>query len=298
MHRRALLRAAGLAAGAGLLAACSGGNDAPVFAASGSQPTLNVITASFETLTGSDRVVAFGVLDAQNHPVEPGQLQAYLRRAPREEGGEGEVVLGPVDPEHAPPEATGQGVFWFRTDLEEAGVFEVVAVDGDDWGASAIAVRDPADSPLPVPGDEAPSAPTATTANELGVFDICTNDPECGMHEMSLDEALAAGRPIVLLFATPQFCQTAVCGPAVATLESVRTARDHGDVVFIHSEIYATDPTGDLAGAELVPAVTAWGLQSEPFLFTIDADGRVVDRLDGPMPQAILEDLVDGLGTA
>ena len=43
--------------------------------------------------------------------------------------------------------------------------------------------------------------------------------------------------PIVLLFATPQFCQSRVCGPVVDVAEQVK--QEYGDkAAFIHMEIY------------------------------------------------------------
>ena len=45
----------------------------------------------------------------------------------------------------------------------------------------------------------------------------------------------------------------------------------------------------------LVPAVEAWGLPSEPWFFTIDGDGVISNRVDGPMPRPILEALLEDL---
>ena len=97
------------------------------------------------------------------------------------------------------------------------------------------------------------------------------------MHEVSLAQMLAEGRPVVLEFATPAYCQTAVCGPSVEVLDDVRTDRDWGDVVFIHVEIYRD------AGQTIAEPVEQWGLPSEPWLFAIGADGTIEDRMDGPL---------------
>jgi hypothetical protein len=109
------------------------------------------------------------------------------------------------------------------------------------------------------------------------------------MHDVSLDEALADGRPIMLMFATPAYCQTAVCGPAVDTLQEIADSRDWGDVAFIHAEIF-TD-----AGITVAEHVRAWELPSEPWLFSIDGDGEIVRRLDGPMIAQELQELAEEL---
>ena len=91
-----------------------------------------------------------------------------------------------------------------------------------------------------------------------------------------MDYADALGKePIVLLFATPQFCQSRVCGPVVDVAEQVK--QEYGDkAAFIHMEIYNdNDP-----GKGVRPQVRAFHLPSEPWLFAINRHGVVssVDR--------------------
>jgi hypothetical protein len=171
-----------------------------------------------------------------------------------------------------------RGLYVTRIDLPEAGVFSFVSVTDDGRaGAETVQVTDPHDGAVPGPGRQAISVATPTASAPLGVAAVCTQDPPCGMHEVSLDDALARRRPIALTFATPAYCMTAVCGPSVAVLDEVRRTGEFGDVVFIHVEVYAD------AGQTVAEAVRAWELPSEPWLFAIDRDGRVVDRVDGPL---------------
>ena len=166
--------------------------------------------------------------------------------------------------------------------------------DGDGPIAAAVQALDPANSQVAVPGDQAIPAPTPTVDDDLGVFSICTRDPQCGMHEMSLDDALQTGQPIGLMFATPQFCQTAVCGPGVSILEEVR--QDFPDVVFVHSEIFREEPQGaNVVATPVTEAVEAWTLPSEPWFFTIGSDGTIQDRVDGPLPAPILRSMLEAL---
>ena len=68
--------------------------------------------------------------------------------------------------------------------------------------------------------------------------------------------------PIVLLFATPQFCQSRVCGPVVDVAEQAK--HEFGDEArFIHMEIYNdNDPSKGVR-----PQVRAFHLPTEPWLF-------------------------------
>jgi hypothetical protein len=90
--------------------------------------------------------------------------------------------------------------------------------------------------------------------------------PRC----MTRDFAEVAGKePVVLVFATPQLCQSRVCGPVVDIAEQVKS--DHeGEAEFIHMEIYR-DNTIEKG---FRPQVKAFGLPAEPWLFAIDRRGK------------------------
>lgn len=283
MHRRALLRSAGAAAGAlvtgGLLAACGNGEEGstepPAGRASsetstGEEQTLTVISASFETLAGNDRRFAFGVASADNVPLRDADLDVRVRDL------DGNELAGPFPAEFA--DVGGPlGVYLTRIDVPDPGRVLLTVTDGDDVGEVAVNVVAPEDSLLPVPGGDAIVTATPTVDDPMGLSELCTADPDCGMHEVSLDEALAAGRPVMLVFATPAYCQTAVCGPAVENLDAVREDGDWGEVAFIHVEIFSDE------GTTTTDAVQAWDLPTEPWLFAIAGDGTIVDRIDAIM---------------
>jgi hypothetical protein len=83
-------------------------------------------------------------------------------------------------------------------------------------------------------------------------------------------------RPVVITFATPQLCQSRVCGPVVDIVEQVKATAPKA-VAFIHQEIY-NDNEIDKG---LRPAVVAWRLRSEPWTFVIDRTGRISARFEG-----------------
>ncbi|HUH07158.1 MAG TPA: hypothetical protein VML96_05045 [Egibacteraceae bacterium] len=243
------------------------------------QPQLSVQTGSFEMLAGDDKQVTFGVLDAEG-PIDGADVHVWLRDL------EGAVLAGPQEATFFDAaEIGGIGMYAARFDLPP-GRSELVAAVGDAFGASVLNVATPETSALLAPGDAAPPAPTPTVGDDLGYEAVCTQDPPCGMHEVSLDDALAAGRPAVVVFATPAYCQTAVCGPVVETVDQVRRDFDGGEAAWIHVEIYRD------AGRTLADAVQSWELPTEPWLFTVGADGIIVDRMDGPMLPDAVEELV------
>ena len=83
-------------------------------------------------------------------------------------------------------------------------------------------------------------------------------------------------KPVVFIVATPQLCQSRVCGPVVDVAEQVKS-ETKADVAFIHNEVYVdNNPNKGLR-----PQLAAYGLETEPWIFVIDKTGNVVQRFEG-----------------
>lgn len=139
-------------------------------------------------------------------------------------------------------------------------------------------------------GSPVPASENRTLATEPDISKLTSGtNPEPGLYQMTVAEALESGRPTVVTLATPAFCQTQICAPVVDSVEAVYN--DYKDQVnFIHLEIYKDFQ-------DLVPAdeVAEWGLASEPWTFVIDTDGIVVARYGGPVSPRELEEGLAGL---
>ena len=140
-----------------------------------------------------------------------------------------------------------------------------------------------------VPGAVAPKAPSPTTTDSLGVKPICTRDPMCPLHTQSLSTVIGAGRPVAALFATPARCQSQYCAPVLD--EFLDVIGDYGDqIVPVHIEIYQA-----ATGTALVPTLDAWHIESEPWLFGVDAAGTIQSRIDGAFGGTEMKALLDAL---
>ena len=107
----------------------------------------------------------------------------------------------------------------------------------------------------PVPGEQAPSAPTATVDDDLGLTSASAPSSRAVRDARAQPRRGPQHRaPRRAAVATPAFCQSVVCGPSVATVDGIRQQGDWGDTIFLHSEIYAEQPE-DLANATLTEAV-------------------------------------------
>lgn len=144
------------------------------------------------------------------------------------------------------------------------------------------------DDPVPGVGEAPPRIHTPTETDVAGdLSKIDTRVPHDDMHKVDFADVLGK-KPVVLLFATPQLCQSRVCGPVVDVEAQVQDEfRDKVD--FIHMEIYNDNEVNK--GAR--PQVTAFGLPSEPWLFAFNKQGKLAARLEGAFSVAELRAAVE-----
>jgi hypothetical protein len=138
-------------------------------------------------------------------------------------------------------------------------------------------VQIPATSDVPRPGQAMVPVDTPTTADPHGEL-VCTRQPPCPLHDVTLREALAGGTPVAFIIATPKYCQTAICGPVLDVLLS---AKDQFPTVkMVHAEVYPSDAAAQPATQETTEAVKAYNLSYEPVLFLAKPDGTIAQRID------------------
>lgn len=142
-------------------------------------------------------------------------------------------------------------------------------------------------------GEDAPRVPTPTLA-DTALEDLTTDSPpDEAFYELSLDQALSNGNKTVVVFATPAFCTSAACGPMMKHAKDAQTR--YPDVNWVHVEVYeGFNEQGFAPDTEhLAPAVVAYGLPSEPWIFVMDEDGVVVARFEGVLAPGELEAVLD-----
>jgi hypothetical protein len=141
---------------------------------------------------------------------------------------------------------------------------------------------------IPRPGERAPKIHTPTAADVGGdLSKITTRIPPDTQNKVDYAEVLGK-EPILLLFATPQFCQSRVCGPVVDVAEQAK--QEDGDkAAFIHMEIYNDNDPGN----GVRPQVRAFHLPSEPWLFAIDRHGVVRDSVEGAFGLKLMHEAVE-----
>ncbi len=129
---------------------------------------------------------------------------------------------------------------------------------------------------IPRVGQKAPVIQTPTAASVDGdLSKITTRVPPDTQNVVNYAKVLGK-EPIILLFATPKFCQSRACSPVVDVAQQVKQ-RYGGSAAFIHMEIYnENNPSKGVR-----PQVRAFNLPSVPWLFVIDRRGVIRSTIEG-----------------
>lgn len=295
---------------AALVAACGSGSasqappsTSPSSPSASAGPEILPILVNSEITKGPNRFL-FSLTDRQNKLVAAPDVKVHLLFYDVDTA-ENDVVfeedgrfLWAIEGE--------QGLYVASVEFPDAGRwgtrFEATFPDGQV--KTVRADYDVAESgSTPALGAKVPLVDTPTLDDVGGDVKRLSTDqePDARFYETSIADALAAGEPFVVAFATPAFCETRMCGPTLDTVKTV--ARDYPRVTFINVEPYKMAVTdGRLqpeldANGQLQPAdwTNAWGLRSEPYTFVIAADGTVVAKFEGVLGQDELRAALEAL---
>lgn len=307
-----------------LLAGCTSADEQPMSAPGAEQPdvSLAIAPASFDLATGTDRRLLLAVFTDRRERVAGGRITVRLAHLDDEPSGQ--VPLGPpVEATFLPipgldvpvpdggPAVVGSdvltGVYELAVDLDAPGFWGVsVSADLADVGvvegravftvlpepkAVAVGAAAPPTPNLIRADIEAGRAPASALDSRLRTAD--EPDRAAVLHQVRVDEAVAAGRPVVIAIATPVYCVSLVCGPLTDFLIDV-AGRFSDRADFVHVEVWQ-----DFEAQQLSPAAAAW-IQTdtggnEPWIFLVGADGTVLARWDNVLDVGELESALSAL---
>ena len=288
----------GLASLAVVIASCGSGNPSDNDASATSEevfpgrPQLVVANSPGSlTTSGQQRIMtalvggeANSFLGGDDHPIT---IRFELVRGEDDGGESGD---GATSAEWLTTNASDLGLYVSRFSFDAAGTWRLTASDGSRELASTqfeITVE----SAVPQPGDPAPLSvtPTAFTAAEIAEVSTDT-DPDPSFYELTVAEAVQNGRSTMIIFSTPAFCTTALCGPTMDFAKLAIEGQEDLDVVHVEPFDLELAPTGVL---EPIEAMSDFGVATEPWIFLVDADGVVTHSFEGIIGQRELEDALE-----
>ena len=239
------------------------------------------ILVSSELSVGKNRFLV-GLADAQNNLLAAPDMAVHL-------------AFYDLAADPSKPASRADGTFvWAVPNQRGLYTSDVTFSRAGDWGVELTAGKAGATpatvrvtfqvrqtSQTPAIGAPAPASDTPVLKPGVAISQISTDThPDPSFYQLSVKQALAAHKPFVLVFATPKFCTSQVCGPTLDNVKSI-APEFAGKVNFIHVEVYDLSDTSNL---KPVPAVTEWGLPSEPWVFVVDGNGKVFDKFEGVVP--------------
>jgi len=315
LFRRSLVALTGVAL---LASACTGSDEPPTPASTGtSASSLSMEVASSDLAVGAPQHFELGIFSSDGKGVKllsfgrlsfafsflgdgSGAPQPGPQATATYVGAFGTPQSGPAPAFTDPNEA--RGVYQADVQFDQAGTWQVdarVEVPGEGTQTLSAAFVVSETHSLPAPGDRAQRTENLTIDSKgvpRAAIDSRALDgapvPDPDLHRTTIADALSQHRPILVIFATPTFCVSIMCGPETDGLEEL--AKRYPDrAVFIHVEIWRNYQKSvvNKAAADWV-CCNAAGDLTEPWLFLIGPDGVIKDRW-GPLfdPDVIAKEL-------
>ena len=321
---RRLKPLAGLLAFLLVAAACSPGSPETATPAGPDGDQLAPQIASYDLAVGSQRFLV-GLLSQETELVGGGEVNfkfAYL--GTRTQQTSGEVVAEakasylPIPAEADGPEpdvpdkpsilsgAGGSGVYSTEATFDRAGFWGVVVeadVEGRGlWtGRATFEVLDT--HRFPWIGEDAPRSQnltmSSTDAPRSAIDSRAREDrevPDPELHQMTVADGIASGKPTLVVVSTPTYCVSRFCGPITDMVHGL--SKDYSNEAnFVHIEVWR-----DFENKEVNRAAAEWVLRDEsilePWVFLIDAEGKIAGRWDNVATKGELEPALKTLTTS
>ena len=172
-----------------------------------------------------------------------------------------------------------RGLYITRLAFPRSGAWGIELQARDDDGSlkTARLTVTVAETPQsPALGSPAPRSRNlvASDVRDLRLIDT-SQKPDPRLHQTRIADAIAQGKPQLIVFATPQFCTSRMCGPVVDIVRRLLPEYNKR-VAFTHQEIWQ-----DYASKKIFPTVEEWRLVTEPWTFVLDGKGIIQDKFEG-----------------
>ncbi|GAC1581676.1 MAG: hypothetical protein NVS3B18_15210 [Candidatus Dormibacteria bacterium] len=270
------------------LAACAGD------AAGGATPAqparvLMVSPQNSEYLVGIDRV-SLALFDGNRRPISGAKASVEVQAGPR--GGAG-METRPL--EDIGPQYGGIPIYVTTARFPKVGIYKFVVhaalSNGSRISGQAFVTVTTQARELPI-GHTVPALRQPIMGDPgVTIEKIDSGVPPDPWHTATIADGLAQHKPMVLYFGEPGFCKSRTCGPTVAVLQQLEQ-QVGASLLFEHIEDHY--PAGPDETSTVNPAFTAFGLQTDPWVFFVNSNGVVSDRFEGPVTVAELMSAAEG----
>ena len=180
-----------------------------------------------------------------------------------------------------------RGLYLTRVSFARPGHWGIEIQAREDHGSLATArfTVTVLDAPqTPAPGSPAPRSRNLIASDVKDLRQIDTSSPpDPRLHRVRIADAIAQRKPQLIVFATPQFCTSRMCGPVVDIVRQLFATYGRR-VAFTHQEIWE-----NFAEKKMFPTVEEWRLDTEPWIFVVDEQGIIRAKFEGLVTVTELE---------
>ena len=128
----------------------------------------------------------------------------------------------------------------------------------------------------PAVGFPAPRSRNLIASDVKDLRQIDTSQrPDPRLHQVRIADAIKQSKPQLIVFATPQFCTSRMCGPVVDIVRTLLPTYGKR-VAFTHQEVWQ-----EFADKKVFPTVEEWRLFTEPWIFVVDGQGIIRAKFEG-----------------
>ena len=241
---------------------------------------LNVQPQNSTLLVGVNRI-SIALLDGRATPVTAANVSVEIR-------GPSGASIGVRPLENIASVYGGIPVYVGIANFPSAGQYDYV-VTGTSSGGSPVSgnafVTVASTGPELAVGMRVPNmAQKVVTDPGVTLSMVDSGVPPDTWHDVTVAQALAAHKPMVLYFGEPGYCPSKTCGPTIAILKQLCTQYC---TQFSFQHIEDDIPPGPAFVQPNAfpnnPAFLAFGLRSDPWVYFVNSRGVVTDRFEGPV---------------
>ena len=277
------LRGLALTVGCIAVAACGGSTSG-----GGAAENLSVSPQNTSFVVGVNRI-SVALLDQQQNPVHA--MGVSLRVLNSNGAAVGTAALKNIGPEYG-----GIPVYVGVTTFPDVGQYQFIVSgsrsDGQPVLGHAYVTVVVTGVGIAVGAHVPPVSQAVLGVPGVTLPTLDSGIPPDNWHDVTIAQGVAQHRPLVLFFGDPAFCPSKTCGPTHQILEQLCTVYC-SQMLFEHIETYyPAGPPGPTA--HINPAFSAFGLQTDPWIYFVDTDGVVTDRYEGPVTLQQLKDSAQG----
>ena len=130
-------------------------------------------------------------------------------------------------------------------------------------------------------GQIAPKAITRTL-NDTPINKITTDsEPIKDFYKISIHNAFKNSKPTLILFSSPAFCTSPVCGPQIESMKLIHEKYGNSiNIIHVDTYLNVQELKSDFKKRKINPVLKDWGIEEGQWTFLIDSNNLIVSKFE------------------